>query len=589
MMKLNKLILSGVLSTLLFSCNDLDMPPRNIMQENDVFKSEAGITAYMATLYSEIPMEDHRYNMWGFNNFINFPTTYNVSGEALIVRGGDFLYSNPDGSWFQAWQYGQIRNINFFLESLEKNKENFTEDKIKAWAGEAHFMRAFQYFAMVKRYGGIPIIDKVQNFPEQSIEELKVPRNSEQDVYDFIASELDMAISMLPEKALAKGRVNRNAAYALKSRAMLYAGSIAQYGEMQLDGLLGIPSSDAKKYYQASYDASKALEGKYSLYNKYADKYENFCKLFLDEDNPEVILGRYYKFPEYCHNLEMMNIPRQLHGAEGYSSHCNPTLEFCKMFDDVDGNQDWIKIGTENDPIRYEKRTDLFAKAQPRLRATVIFPGDEYKGEEIDVRKGIYESFPGELHTSGDFTAMYKDKTIIGQSGMEDMQTTSTGLYIRKYGDPSIDISNIVGWRGTVQWIEMRYGEILLNRAEAAFALGNVDDALNCINQIRERGGAKLLTKGQMTAKKIQLERRMELAFESHTYWDLRRWRIASTEIDAKQYYALCPYYVYDEGKYIFKEEKVGPMYTFYTKVNYVMIPKDQIVKNDLLVQNPGY
>lgn len=178
---------------------------------------------------------------------------------------------------------------------------------------------------------------------------------------------------------------------------------------------------------------------------------------------------------------------------------------------------------------------------------------------------------------------------IIGQSGMEDMQTTSTGLYIRKYGDPSIDISNVVGWRGTVQWIEMRYAEILLNRAEAAFALGKVDDALDCVNQVRERGGAKLLTRGQMTAEKIQLERRMELAFESHTYWDLRRWRIAATEINAKQYYALCPYYVYDEGKYIFKEEKVGPMYTFYPKVNYVMIPQDQIVKNDLLVQNPGY
>lgn len=150
-------------------------------------------------------------------------------------------------------------------------------------------------------------------------------------------------------------------------------------------------------------------------------------------------------------------------------------------------------------------------------------------------------------------------------------------------------VGTVALWRSAQKYIDIRYGEILLNRAEASFQLSKIDDALLAINDIRDRAGAKLLTQGQLTAKSIQKERRMELSFENQTYWDLRRWRIADTEMNNAQYRALCPYYVFDEGKFIFKKEPYGKKYTFDVKVNYVQIPTDQIFTNNKLIQNPGY
>ncbi|WP_297904222.1 RagB/SusD family nutrient uptake outer membrane protein [uncultured Parabacteroides sp.] len=589
----HKLIIVGCLSVAtLFSCNDLDVPPMNIIQDEDVFSTESGITAYMARMYSELPIEDFKFKITdGFEQDFPNPGSGICTGEYMLNRQ-HFIYDSPSGEWFQAWNYSAVRNINYFLQTFPSYEESYSEEQCDNFLGEAYFLRAFNYFAMVKRYGGIPIIKEVQNFPEQNLEELQVPRNTEQEVYDFIAEDLNKAIELLPETSVSKGRVNKNVAYALLSRAMLYAASIAQYGTIQLDGILGIPASEAKRYYELSYNASKALDGKYSLYNKYSDKFENYWQLFLDEESPENIFCKYYVYPEYAHNFDMWAIPFQMRGAEGYGSGWLPTLDLVKMFDDVDGNSDWLKIGTNASPVRYEKRTDLFAKAEPRLRASVIFPGDEFKGEVIDVQQGLYESYPdGKLHTSSEPTniPLYNGVPVIGKSGMGANETTNTGFFVRKYQNPNLNNADVTYSKSTTPYIECRYAEILLNRAEAAYALGKKEDALNCVNQIRERAGAKPYTTDQLDEKSIQKERRMELAFENHTYWDLRRWRIADSEINNRKFKALCPYYIYDENKYIFKEEELSTPFTFQVKVYYQQIPTTEIATNPNLVQNPGY
>jgi hypothetical protein len=587
-MNYKNIFLGCMLAIAISSCNDLNVPPINIVQDKDIFQSESGITSYMARLYTELPIEDFNFNR-DFNQFADYPTLGNSTGEMLMCMA-DMVWDSPSGDWFGAWKYGSIRNVNYFINEFPNYSSTFTVEKGNAWLGEAYFIRAYCYFAMVKRYGGVPIIKTVQNYPEQSLEELKVTRNTEQEVYDFVAEDLDKAIELLPETALAKGRASKNIARALKSRAMLYAGSIAQYGQMQLNNLLGIPSSDAKRYYQAAYEAAKSLEGKYSLYNKYADKFENYWKLFLDDDSPENIFCKYYKYPEATHSYDALHIPFQMRGAQGYSSRFCPTLDFVEMFDDINGKSNWLDVGTDANPTRYNDRMDIFKNIEPRLRGSVILPGDVFKNEVIDVQKGIYTSYPsGDLMTSSDFNTMYKDKSVIGKSGMGNNETTSTGFFVRKYQNPNITKAQVVLWQSTQHWIDIRYAEILLNRAEAAFQLGMIDDALYCINLIRERAGAKLYTKDQLTIKAIQKERRMELAFENHTYWDLRRWRIADSEINNRQFKALCPYYIYDEGKYIYKKEFVGPKYTFDVKVNYVKIPTGEISKNEKLIQNPGY
>ena len=590
-MNYKKIILGCIAVAALGSCNDLDVPPMNIVTDDDVFSSESGITAYMARMYSELPIEDFKFTRDGFNQTYCYPNTGINIGEYVNNRQ-DFIYEASQGSWFQAWQYSAIRNINYFLQEFPNYQDQFTEAQANTWLGEAYFMRAYNYFAMAKRYGGMPIIETVQNFPEQSIEELQVSRNTEQEMYDFIEQDLNKAIELLPETSPARGRVNKYVAYALKSRAMLYAGSIAQFGTIQMDGILGIPSSEAQRYYQSSYEASKALEGKYSLYNKYTDKYENYVNLFLDEDSPENIFCKYYIYPENAHSYDVVNLPFQMRSAEGYGSKMCPTLDFVEMFDGADGNPDWLNIGTSANPVRYDNRVDLFANAEPRLRAIVVFPGDELKGEEVDVQAGLYESYPnGELHTSTEPTniPLYEGVPVTGQSGMGANEVTNTGFFMRKYLNPELDRSEVFTGRITTPWIDMRYAETLLNRAEAAFALGETDDALNCINQIRNRAGAQPYTADQLTLEKIQKERRMELAFENQTYWDIRRWRIADKEINNRQWKILSPYYVYDEGKYIFLESVLETLYTFQVRVYYQQIPTEQIATNPKLLQNPGY
>ncbi|MCU7693021.1 RagB/SusD family nutrient uptake outer membrane protein [Haoranjiania flava] len=587
-MKVTIIFITGILSLLSYSCNKLDLPPMNIIQDKDVFSTESGITAYLSRLYYDLPIENFSATKDGFRR-LSWPTSGNCSGEMLIVQN-DMLYDSPSGDWFQNWNYGAVRNVNYFIGEFPKYKNNYTQAQADQWLGEAYFIRGYYYFAMVKRYGGVPIIKTPQYYPQQSLEELKVPRNTEKEVYDFIIEDLDQAIKLLPEKSIAKGRVNRYVAYALKSRACLYAGSIAQYGAMQLNNILGIPKEQAEIYFKASYESAKALENSYSLYRKFPDKFENYWNLFLDENSPETIFAEYFIYPEKTHSFDLHNIPYQMRGAPGYSSRLNPTLDLVEMFDDINGNSGTLDIGPENDPKRFSNTMDVFVNVEPRLRGSVILPGDIFKGEAIEIQKGLYTSFPsGELKTSADFNALYNGKNIIGKSGMGHPETTITGFLVRKYQNPKMERSQVLGSRSTQAWIDMRYAEVLLNRAEAAFQIGLIDDALKCINEIRDRAGAKLYTKDQLTEKSIQKERRMELAFENHSYWDLRRWRIADKEINNRQYKALSPYYIFNEKKFIFKKEYVGGKYTFYPKVNYAKIPEGEIAKNENLQQNPGY
>ena len=592
MKKLISILFSSIL--LGTSCNTLDVPPINIIQDKDIFTSESGVTAYISSLYNDMPIQDLQATAWGFKNYWNsWPQGGHMSGE-LVNNMLFFVWDSPSGSMFQFWAYDRVRKINYLIENLPQYAPNFPESLVNTWLGEAYFCRAYYYFAMVNRYGAVPLVKEVKNYPETSIEELQIPRNTQQEGWEFVAEDLDKAIELLPETSLERGRINKYVAYGLKSRAMLYAASLCQFDTAAsgYEELLGMPASKAQSYYQAAYDAASKLEGKYSLYNKYTDKFENYWNLFLDEDNPEVVFAEYYQYPEKTHSWDVHQIPFQIRGPEGYSGILNPTLEIVELFDDVEGNPFILKtVDEKGEPIRYDDPFDIFKGVEPRLRASVILPNDEYKGETIEIRKGIWTSYPdGELKTTSDFSVMYKDMPVMGKSGMGHNETTTTGFLVRKYQNPNMPNSQVIHGRSTTQFIEMRYAEILLNRAEAAFYLGKKQEALDLINQVRERAGAKLYTLNQLTEDNLRKERRMELVFENHSFWDLRRWRIADKLMNNKKYTALYPYYVYDEGKYIFTKEEVGTTYTYDVKVNYAKVPAGEISKNpNLLPDNPGY
>ena len=598
-MRINKILVSALVMALSFySCDYLDVPPINIIQDDAIFNSESGITSYMTTLYYDLPIEDFRYTQQGFNvSGKGQGRLPNVSGEAMCSSSDD-ISTIGDGTWWGCWDYGKIRRVNYFLKNFPAYKSNFQNTVLAdAWMGEAHFIRAYCYFAMVKRYGGVPILREPQEYVGD-IESLKVPRDTEKACYDFIAEDLDEAFRLLPdnEEILGKGRATKYAALALKSRAMLYAGSIARYGTVDLNGLVGIDKALANDYFELAYKAVKELEKskRFSLYRKNSDKEKNFAELFLAEDRPENIFCKYFQRTVNAHGWDVYFVPYQYRG-NGFSSNMNPTLEFVEMFEHKDGTP--ANFAERAKDTYFDDPSELFQNMDARFGGSIIYPNAIFKGEPCSIQKGLIiedgskkenaTNYEEAVYTANDGQVYH----IVGKSGSGNYSGNMTGFFMRKYLNENMPQSEVIENYSEQHWIEFRYAEALLNGAEAAVEMGqHLDDALLWINDIRSRANIKQLSLSDLTVDKVRHERRIELAFENHTYWDLRRWRIADKEIETKQYTGLCPYFDINKQKYIFEEVAANKYYyTFDVKMYYERIPDGEIAKNEKLKQNPYY
>jgi len=628
-MKRNKIygIFCAAAAMFAVSCSSLDIQPTDNLRQDQVYSSEVGITAALATLYSYLPIGTWHASLWsGVNGDSSAPfSIWNnpsvATGECQVIPLRVALAPKyVDGGMLSWWDYGRIRLTNLAIEGMLANKDAFTgsAEAFDHWLGEAYFCRAFQYYAMVRSYGGVPIVETAPSYVDLSDEELQKPRSTEKDCWDFIASDLDKAYELMGPDSYANGRANKYIAAGLKSRAMLYAASVAKRGTVQIEGLVGIPSEYAKDYYKLAYDAAcKAMDngGKYALYDVYDDgtktgKINNYWHLFLDEtsSNRERMFIK-----EYCmtsattrpENWTVQQLPYH-YSMITDSGELSCTTEWIELFDDENGNPFKLSalVGTEQNPVRYNKREDLFASAQARFLASVLVPGGPiYDVKEsdgstavFDVQKGIFETYPdGPLHESASFDEQWNGKAVQGWCGMGSQMTNGNGCLVWKYVNP---YGTANWWAGDVDWIEMRYAEILLNKAEAAINIigETVDgktvtmaDALDPVNAIRRRAGTAELT--SVTEDKIMTERRCELAFENRIFWDLKRWRKYEDVIQNKTFHALYPYYVADEGKYIFKlYERTEIRYTYDTKSYYAPISASIIAKSDgAIKQNPGY
>jgi starch-binding outer membrane protein, SusD/RagB family len=570
------------------SCEEsLDIDPLNILTSERVFQSPDAIESYMASLYNAIPLD-------GFNQRM-----INSTDLAMSYLGNAKVEGTSDGTWFSYWGYSSIRNVNDFLVKLPD--ANLSESQKKILRGESLFLRAFYYFGMVKRYGGVPIVKEVQQFTGDNLSDLQIPRNTEKESWDFIATDLDEAISLLPVTNV-NGRVTRYAALALKSRAMLYAASRAKYGSVMLDGLVGIPSGESESYWQKAYDAAKVIieSGHYSLYNKNSDKAINFAELFIEEENSEVIFRKYYIYPNKTHHYNWAILPYAIRAPGGDGSQVGPTLEIVEEFEYKNGSPGELKIeNSDGSPIFYENATDLFKDKDPRCVGSIIVPYSTFRGKEIGIRSGIYDG--DEKIEGGLLNALYNPDTkeidengtvpVHGNCGLVTtlLESTQTGFYLRKYLDYNLEQSR--AGSSDNDYIIFRYGEILLNYAEAAVELNKISDAKWAVNEIRNRAGIKLLDDAEVTIEKVRHERLVELAFEWHRWWDLRRWRIAHEVLNNSVFTQLRPYWDIQEQAYRFEKKAMTERVpkTFDSKVYYGKIGDEIIERNPKFVQNPGY
>lgn len=634
---MKKIVISitGILFFIFTSCESLDVPPLNIIKDQDLMTNEIGLKTYMANVYKNMPIEDFYYrngNDKGFRrDWQQFENLGGICGEML----GPF-WGNADEGGFGYWGYDWIRNINHFIQAMpEVAQGSVPESTINHYLGEAYFCRAFIYFALVKRYGGVPLVKTVQNYPEQSLEELQVPRDKEVDCWKFIGEDLDRAVELMGENS-ERSRANKYTAMAMKSRAMLYAGTIAKYGSVNFvegeardRGFVGIPASEAQYFFRQAYEAAKGVEGHYSLYKKkfsdnYEDKIANYVETFLDTDSPENLLTREYSLSSNTAHSWDATLTCRYMTADGLS-RAYPNYELMRLFDG--GN---IRVTDDNGyPIRFEKRGEIRDGVEPRLRAIVYFPDDELRGLTFDIQRGIYDTFDraaaeevathvndrrGLELASGSHITYSKDPDmrVIGLCGVNtspDGDNTRSGFYMRKFIDYNKPKDDCGLYRSTTHWIALRYAEVLLNRAEAAFELGQKNDAMDCINQLRERAGAKPVDAATFSndfdfnetnfnddsngLEIIRNERRKELAFENHYWWDIRRWRIADKILDNTIFNALYPYYIYDEKKYIFLDEEqayTGNRFTFNKRFYYEGLPGGELNKNpNLYPNNPNH
>lgn len=622
-----KYLVGIVLVMSVFSCKKddlLDTESQTIFTDEQIWKDPKLITAVLANLYDRLPK--YASLAAGPENFTIFDEAMwsGLNNNDLEVRNN--LVNYGFDRW-RIWDYNYIRDINVAIDNITGSASvELTPTLKNQFIAELRFLRAMDYFEMVKRMGGVPVVTSQLIYDGKGDPgSLQQPRNKEEEVYDFIASEVD-AIKDVLANAGSKRRANKYTALALKSRAMLYAGSLARYNNEAgftksslPGGEVGISASKAAGYYQKSLDASREIidNGGYSLYKTNPNLGENFYDAIVNKNgNVEVIMATdYLKSQGRRHTFTFNNIPRSLFEEAGQgSSNTSPSLNLVESFEYLDGSPGTLKgVGTGSNTaagqvnwIYYSNPQDIFANKDARLYGTVMYPGSSFAGKPLKMQTGVYvwnaaankyDRVEGALnsnHTDG--------KILTGLDGPHRTTTfvSNTGFYMRKYIDATPGASTLAAQSDT-WWVLFRLGEIYLNAAEAAFELGLNPDALNYINKIRERAGFPANSLTTLTIQKIQNERRVELAFEDHRLWDVIRWRIADKIWDGTtgnanaNIYALYPYRIVrpghaNDGKYVF-DKIVAPRFKvprFFRPGNYYSSIAQSVLDNNAkIIPNP--
>jgi hypothetical protein len=655
----NKIIigLTALLLLLVSGCNDyLELEPLDKVSADQLLTNENGLKTLLANLYNAIPMEDFNYRPnEGFNNRGigdgRIGMTSMFSDEAIRSDGQEAI--GPPGERFNYFEYAYQRNrdVSLFLEGIEKAKNDLVIDMetYNCLESEAHFIRAYLYFGLVKRFGGVPIIGKAldgEYVPGSDNAALYIPRSTERDTWDFILKECDKAITNLPATLSdGKFRADKWTAYALKSRVALYAASLAKYwnnapltGEAVTLGYVGISPNEANYFYNECITASKEIidNSGHTLYmpnpSSPAEAAVNYQNLFLTSNN-EIIFSKTYLdgslVSNQGHSFDAFYSPSQVH--PGYLRHgrYSPTLDIVDLYEDYtdDGNGKSAKIITRTDGVEdyyignpsnidintpFRKYSDLsepFIGKDARLQTSIIVPGAMFKDVKIIIQGGLIgkngdviaygagseEGYDGKTYyTYGAASPTgYSGFDNLGR-GFENSNFSCSGFTIRKY---LAENKNLLVGSGTAvsttPWIDMRLAEVYLNYAEAVVESGQGDAtaAKNYLNQLRKRAGHT--DEIPLTLSNVLKERRVELAFEGFRYDDMFRRREYHIFFNVGRRHALVPLIDLREQdpKYIFiranlyYDEQLGGR-TFNPVDYYLAIPSTQ---TNRLVQNPGH
>lgn len=480
---MKKIFIALSLCSVLAACNKyLDMTPRDSISDKVMWTSVESAEYAVNSIYS-----------YSYDIFANWPSAVGIT-EAFtdefkygsyvnfayclipsqVAYGGTNLTNSFVTVYLGCWSslYEAIRRTNEALSNLKTLGTALPEGDRTRLEGELRLMRGWLYFELVKRYKEVILYDE-----DLSAISVEKALSSEADGWKFIKDDLTFAVDALPEKSAAKGRLDKGVAYALISRAMLYAGDN--------DAVIA---------------AADALAGLgYSLMADYASVFT----VPVQSGNPESILQYSFSYADnVTHEFDFYYTPGgdyKLVGQQG-GGYGTPTQEMVESYELATGGfPDWSPWhGTTTAEPPYEK-------LEPRFQATILYNGAPWKGRRIEPWIG---------GTDG-WCQWNKEPKPEGR--------TTTGYYLRKGVD---ETHNLAERSQSIQhFVLLRYGEVLLNKAEACFRKGDTEGANAAVKAIRSRVGLPYTNKsGDALWQAIRQERRVELAFEGLWYWDLRRW-----------------------------------------------------------------
>jgi starch-binding outer membrane protein, SusD/RagB family len=610
-----RILTAAALLVSLPACGDwLTTEPQTVLTDEIVWGDPAVVLSVLADYYDRIPqwegLENNQFSRW-------------ASLDEAIPIG-----SNPSGGTFPYTMWGDyswtlMRDIHIAMAGISAANTapiNLVKPQLIA---ELRFLRAWNYFELAKRYGGVPLITSHELYDfSGDASPLHAPRAREDAVYDFIASEMDAIMGELGNAGNPR-RANRAAALALKSRAMLYAASLARHNsEMPAPitlpgGEVGIPASKAAEYYTKSLEASRALIGAGShTLNQGADPSDAFHAIFVNKRNPEVILAKDYLAGQgKNHWFTMRTMPVSMRvdmWLQWSGPEISATANVLETFDYLDGSPGQLRgvgngtPGSQSNWIFYDRIDQIFDGRDGRMHGTLLVPGQEFAGKPVRSLAGVYQwnaaqsrydrlvGSRGTFHTDGGILTDV-DGPAVGQAFVN-----VSGLYMKKYLDPNPGAGRHSPGADT-WWVFFRLGEIYMNAAEAAFELGLHGEALGYVNTLRQRAGFPANSLTQLTRDRIRSERWSELAYEDHRLWDLKRWRIAHLVWDgdptnqSTREWVLYPYRVVhpghpNHGKYVYDRFVTSgntQAYHFRMGNYYAEIPASAINANPLLVRNP--
>jgi len=556
------ILLTGSIIFSAVSCKKdfLNVTPTNLISETAILSDSSLFEDYVLARYLGVKLQDKEgegtnpgfgrgfeYGLW---SSITDESIYTSDDNTWVIQKG-LLAPENTGIAGTLWgrSYRSIRECNYALNNIDQvTMSDAHRIELKA---ELRFIRAYRYHDLIRNYGGVVLMgDKVYDLDDNLQDASLYKRSSLKDCMNYVLAELDAATAGLPldnGSSWAPGRATKGAALALKSRLTLYAAS---------------PLYNVGTWADAVTAAQAVISlDKYSLYT---GGYDN---LFLSADNNEGIFVRYYTTNARHVCLEISNGPN---GYDGWGG--NTPLQ--NLVDDYE-----MKNGlpVTNSASGYDS-THPYLNRDPRFYATILYNDAPYRGDTV------------ETYVPGG-----KDS----KDGPSNWNTSLTGYYLKKFMNNSYPIDNPWNSAGYQPWYYIRYAEVLLNFAEAAneaygpdvVPSGSVYSARTAINAIRERAGMPDVSTGMSQVQMrnaVRYERRVELAFEEHRFYDVRRWKIADSTENVPAYGMTITKNSNGTFSYTRRVSLTGR--SFSDKEYWLPIPRSEIqASNNQLEQNTGY